>query len=472
VHPDISIFAIAALSVAILAVLQLAVWWKQEMYPGFGRWTAALVLISTSMFAIALKPGTMVWVLFIGPAAYAGVVLSLEACREFSGLRPRLWTVYAIAAVNLAAAIPLEIMRLLNYRIAVSSSFLAAIMLLCCITLLKNVPAGNSMGTRFTAGVFAMFAASSLVRAIYYLLGPHLTAFYDTTFAGLLSFGTQNLFTVGSMVGWLVMTNERRLADLKQQRAVSDSRAQQSAALDAKRTDLIGELGHEVRNPLAGLSAVMELMLNTELTAEQREYVLIADDSIEALLGMTEQILDLSKLESDQSKSEPSPFDLYGQLEGIVKLMKPLATAKGLDIVVESLSTIPPLVVGDAGRTRQVIMNLVGNAVKFTSRGQIRISAGYWPRSATQGELQVTVSDTGIGIAPQNISTLFEKKSAAHASTENIFGGSGIGLITCKNLIDLMGGQMKVESQAGQGTTFKLSLPMQVPSQVSSAAHS
>ncbi len=430
-----------------------------------------MLLFSVSMFGIAAKPVILVWVLLIGPALFLAFILSLEACREFRGLPPRLWMIYAAGAAALAAVVTLEIMGRMNVRIAVASSFFALMALLCCVTLLKNVPSGNSVGSKFTAGLLAVFALISVARATYYLLAPPLTGFYDTVWIGAFSYYAQDLFIVFFIVGWLVMTNERRLVDLKQERAASDSIAQRSAALDAKKTDLIGVLGHEVRNPLAGLSAVMELMLDTELTAEQREYARTADASIGALLRVTEEILELSKMESVRPRIESSPFNLYDQVEGIAKIVKPLAKAKGLNLVVDFLTAVPPLVGGDTVHLGQVIMNLVGNAIKFTSQGQIRIAVAYRQRDAGHGELQVTVSDTGIGIAPEHIPTLFEKGGRAHASTAQAYGGLGIGLPLCWDFVDLMGGHLEVESQLNQGSTFRVSLPLAVLDLAHSAGH-
>jgi signal transduction histidine kinase len=216
----------------------------------------------------------------------------------------------------------------------------------------------------------------------------------------------------------------------------------------------------------------MELMLETELTSEQREFAMIADDSIGALLRMTEDILDYSKLESDRLKIESSTFDPRNQIADIVKVVRPLGKAKGVDVSVGFLGDIPPLLVGDVGRIRQVIMNLVGNALKFTSQGQIRIAVEYHPGDSTHGELEVAVSDTGVGIAKEHMPTLFDKHSSAHAATAPAYGGHGIGLKISRSIINLMGGRLEVESQVNRGSTFKFSLPMQVPTLAGSAQHS
>jgi signal transduction histidine kinase len=273
----------------------------------------------------------------------------------------------------------------------------------------------------------------------------------------------QGLFLTCSMFGWLVMAHERRLAELKQEQATVRLLAQQASAADAAKTELMAALGHEVRNPLVGLAAVMELMLGTELTAEQREYAQIADDSILSSLRMTEDILELAKMQSSQPQIESNAFDLRNQIEGLAKIVKPLAVAKGIELGVDLRDPMPALVLGDEGRIRRVIMNLLMNAVKYTSHGQIRIAAAYDSQEGSQGALQVTVSDTGIGITPENIPTLFEKGGRAHASTEQAYGGSGIGLVMCKNLLDLMGGHLEVESQVNRGSTFKFSVPLRMP---------
>jgi signal transduction histidine kinase len=229
-------------------------------------------------------------------------------------------------------------------------------------------------------------------------------------------------------------------------------------------------LGHEVRNPLSGLMATCELILSTDLTAEQQEYVEAMASSLDGIFRLTEDILDTSR-EPGSLSIELTTFNLREHLEGIIKLIEPLARAKGLEIARDFSDNIPPLVLGDKMRIRQVITNLVGNSLKFTSQGHVHIAVAFHARETAQGELQITVADTGIGIAEGNIETLFHKESAAHASTMPVYGGRGIGLTISQRLIHLMGGRLEVESLVGIGSTFTISLPLKVPVQASVASH-
>jgi len=470
VAPDIwTSSAVTALFVVFLTVLQVALWWRVQAYPGLGRWTAAMVLFSLSMLGVAANPPTVVWVFLIAPSLVVSLILALEGCREFRGVRPQIVVVYLVGAAAAVSAGYFEYIRNLNARIVVMSSFFALIALLCCVTLLTNVPAGERVGSRFTGGIFAAFALISIARVIYYRFAPPLTNFFEISWMGGASYSAQALFMAASMFGWLVMADERRLAELKRQRAMADSLAKRATEADSAKSELLAMIGHEVRNPLTGVLANCELLLGTELTPEQRSYAAAVDTSVDALLKVTDDLLDLSQIELGKLRIESSSFDLRSQIEGIAKLEEPLAVAKGLRLALDFSDSIPPRLIGDAGRIRQVILNLVANAVKFTFHGEVRIAATYQARDATCGELQFAVTDTGIGIAPEHIESLFERRGPAHVSTARVYGGRGIGLTISKKLTEIMDGRLEVESKVGQGSTFRVTLQLSVPSQASSA---
>ena len=350
------------------------------------------------------------------------------------------------------------------------SSFFALTSLACSVTLFRRVPPGQRIGSRFTGGIFAAFALVSVARVIYYQLSPSLTDFYHMSWIGGASYSAQILLLTCCMFGWLVMADERRRAQLIEQQVATNALVEVVSAAGETKTELMAMIGHEVRNPLAGLIATCELMLSTDLTGEQRECVEAMASSLNGVFRLTEDILDTSA-EPGSLKIQLATFDLRGHLEGIVKLMEPIARAKGLEIVTDFSLSIPPLVLGDKMRIHQVIMNLVGNSLKFTSRGHISITVVFHAQETAQGELNITVADTGIGIAEENIETLFRKGSRAHASTVPMYGGRGLGLRISQKLVHLMGGRMEVESQVAQGSTFKITLPLTVPVQASVASH-
>jgi signal transduction histidine kinase len=263
-------------------------------------------------------------------------------------------------------------------------------------------------------------------------------------------------------IGWLVMTDERRYTELKEQEARAHAMAERAAAADAAKGEFLAIIGHEIRNPLSAVLSLTDLVLGTELTAEQKEYVIGVRTSMEALLRVTDDVLDLSKIESGRLATESSPFDIFDLVEGIVKVFRPVALGRGLDLDVELDAPMPRRLLGDAGRIRQVITNLLGNAMKFSKKGRVHIAVACQSLPGAEAVVRISVTDQGIGIPPEMMGTLFNKFSGAHTATAKNYGGTGIGLAISMRLIELMGGRLGAESQVGKGSTFwfELNLPI------------
>jgi CheY-like chemotaxis protein/anti-sigma regulatory factor (Ser/Thr protein kinase) len=225
------------------------------------------------------------------------------------------------------------------------------------------------------------------------------------------------------------------------------------------KTEFLANMSHEVRTPMNGVLGLSALLLDTELDAKQVKMVTAIRESADALIGVVDQILDFSQLQKGQVELEQTPFDMSVLIDSVTALMQPRAAAKGLSLESEMKGFTSRRFIGDGGRIRQVLLNLVNNAIKFTESGFVLITAEVVERSDTT-RVRLRVRDTGVGIPDESLHTIFTRYHQTDAGSHRGSGGNGLGLAISKQLVDLMGGELGVKSEPNEGTSFHVEIDL------------
>ena len=341
-----------------------------------------------------------------------------------------------------------------------------------------NIPPGDYRFRVLAHGAEGAWTASGA--SLGFSLAPH---FYQTTwFLAVCGLGAIGLASAAHSARVRhVHAKERLRTQVARERAdelmkeITERQRVERDLVKAKDTaeranrvksEFLANMSHEIRTPVNGMLGMTELALESELTAEQRDYLTTARTSAESLLSVVNDILDYSKIEAGKLELDPIDFELYPLLEEAIRSLSFFAGQKGIELICDIPPSVPEFVRGDAARLRQIVLNLLGNAVKFTERGEVILRVESGPRVEESVELRFEVSDTGIGIPANKQNLIFEAFSQADNSMTRRFGGTGLGLTISSRLVHMMGGRIWVNSKMGEGSQFHFTVRLQSLSRV------
>lgn len=322
---------------------------------------------------------------------------------------------------------------------------------------LAGAPTWDEWGTRAVKNQNDLFAQPMLVRARNALETERRHAGAEAS-QFLLTAACLLLFALGGVALWIFRPMEKEI-----QRAFEESQALllKAEAADRAKSEFLANMSHEIRTPMNGVLGMAELLNKTELNSRQKTFTEVIVKSGNALLTIINDVLDFSKINAGQLTLDPAPFQLAEAVEDVATLISARVAEKNLELIVRVDPALPERLVGDVGRFRQIITNLLGNAVKFTEKGHVLVDVAGEAKDGT-AFLHVRVEDTGIGIPADKLVTVFEKFDQVDGSSTRRHEGTGLGLAIAARLVELMGGRMGVESQVGRGSVFWFSVPLPV----------
>lgn len=431
---------------------------------GVTRWAAGTLLQSVGWIFLALTGSVPAYISEIGsPIIMLAMALYYHALVSFKDVNSRIYWVYIVVAINLVAIYYfLLVVPDMSVRIVIASSTAALLMMASTRVLLFENANKRPVSHTMTGSLFALCSVVLVVRAFYYLIwntSPDQSAFehnivQDVAFLTFFVAAVVSPFTYILMCNDLYNTNARlRTQELAEKNAELEE-------MSRVKGQFLATMSHELRTPLNGVIGFLNQLGKTRLDEQQRDYLRTIDLSSRMLLGVINDILDFSKIDAGKLTIENAEFDLGDFLGETVSMFAVSAKEKGIDLVCKIDQTVPLNLMGDTLRLSQVLSNLLGNAIKFTEKGQVKLEVNLVAETDREVSLQLVVSDTGIGISEHALAKLFQPFSQADASTTRKHGGTGLGLIIARRLIEMMGGTIGVTSKVWIGTSFTIHLTL------------
>ncbi len=457
-------------AVAGVAALRLAAY--------LGAWNAHIdsLLFSSELMRVPFAPNRMApdtaLGLLFGGMGVAGVVWRKAHTRQITGIVAiglLLAGLYGVA--NYLFAIDGVVTRGVYIPTALHTAVVMLLLLVGLLALDEELPVIERLVGRSPGGMLMRRLLPPLIVLPLLLGWLRVFAEYHLRLSGMAASAATSVVMQIILLGALVWAaalvmdrfyEQRQQVLARLQTTQKELLAAKDAAEEAARvkSQFLANMSHEIRTPLHGVIAMMELLAETPLNERQLGYAQVAKASADALMAVITDILDFSKIEAGRMELEPMDFDLRVCTEDVAYMMLPAAARKQLELTCGIAPELPSLVHGDPVRLRQVLMNLIGNAIKFTDKGEVAVKVTMADNGAEKFLARFEVHDTGVGVPPEYAKKLFTAFTQAHRGAEKLYGGTGLGLAICKQVVELMGGRIVFESRPGIGSTFWFTVPL------------
>ncbi len=458
---DMSTVCFAAATVLIGFSATLTVLWLSDRRRSeLLCFAVAILLIAGGNVLVPLRNllPSFLTVLLSNALICAGVLTIWRGCRLMIGLPARPWTEAALLGALLALlTFFLEVKPDVNARIIINSAFICGVTTHSLLLMRASEQMRRSHAARLIRGCFTAAGLIFGLRIVVTLFQPPITDYLHPGPFQVAILVVPIAIYIGLSLGIFWLAFERISDELQGRNQALD--AARLAALQANqaKSAFLANMSHEIRTPMNGIIGCTDILLDLAPSAEQRSYLVMQRNAESLLLTIINDILDFSKLESTGFTPEQVPADLYAVVGETVALVRTQAEEKGLAICAEIDPALPRWMLGDPPRLRQILLNLMGNAVKFTEKGSVSLAVSAEPGGSPA--IRLAVTDTGIGIPADRHHLLFQDFSQAHQASTR-YGGTGLGLAICRRLVEAMGGMIGVDSEPGQGSCFWFVLPL------------